>query len=136
MTLGGLHILFLLFFAGATVAQQVQCGFGVVIAEVAGEEECFSRAVNVVPEWGYPAPKGTSGTWEHRGCWTDSAGTRTLAGGSVQDMEQTMEKCVATAKQFGFRYAGIEYASRGFSFDLSFLFCFYEQQQLTAARWE
>jgi len=84
-----------------------QCGFGVVIAEVAGEEECFSRAVNVVPEWGYPAPKGTSGTWAHRGCWTDSAGTRTLAGGSVQDMEQIVEKCVATAKQFGFRYAGI-----------------------------
>jgi len=24
-------------------------------------------------------------------------------------MEQTVEKCVATAKQFGFRYAGIEY---------------------------
>ena len=68
---------------------------------------------------GFPSPltpipaasaKDRVGSWQHRGCHTDSSANRALQNEGTKDYNgMTVEKCVAEAQSKGFRYAGVEF---------------------------
>ncbi|KAK6526085.1 hypothetical protein TWF281_011123 [Arthrobotrys megalospora] len=105
---------------GVASSTNSNCGFGILISNGASNIDCFSKAVNQVPQGTTTTTTTTSTTgpatptinpatngFTYYGCYSDDVNARVLSNQYVDANGMTIAACMARAA--GYNFAGVEY---------------------------